>query len=105
LDGVYLPVTFITLANSARSDASNGLWLSVGNLKGVRVLQDFLPSRSASPSVNFSADPVSGANVIKPLADQQAYVTFGAGVSGQELNEALHKSGLFTMGAAYGTRF
>jgi hypothetical protein len=86
----------------SRSDASNGLWLSVGNLKGVRVLREFSPSRSSAPSVNFSADPVSSANVIEALENQQAYVNFGAGVSGQELNEALHKSGLFTMGAAYG---
>jgi hypothetical protein len=66
------------------------------------VHQDYSPARTGWLSLNYSADPVSSANVIKPLAEEDAYVTFGTGVSSQELNDALHKSGLFTMGAAYG---
>ena len=33
---------------------------------------------------------------------EQAYVTFGAGLSTQRLNNALAPSNLFTMGAAHG---
>jgi FAD/FMN-containing dehydrogenase len=40
--------------------------------------------------------------VIQPIPGQQAYVSFGAGVTTQELNDALAPSGLMTMGAAHG---
>jgi hypothetical protein len=72
----------------------------VGNLKGVRVAESYTATASGVPAVNYTADPVNTVNVIKPIAGKQAFVTFGAGVGTQDLNDALHKSGLFTIGAA-----
>ncbi|KAF2404017.1 FAD-binding domain-containing protein [Trichodelitschia bisporula] len=83
-----------------RNDAASGLWLAVGNIKGVRVLDSFTPSADGALPANYSADPVETANVIKQAPGKQAYVTFGAGVSTQELVDALDKSGLFPIGAA-----
>jgi hypothetical protein len=74
----------------------------VGNLKGVRIAESYTATASGVPAVNYSADPFNTINVIKPTPGKQAYVTFGAGVGGQDLNDALHKSGLFTMAAASG---
>ena len=53
--------------------------------------------------VDYKSDPIKGANQIAPSPDKQAAVTFGAGVTTQELNNALDPSLLFTMGAAHGT--
>jgi hypothetical protein len=55
------------------------------------------------PSVNYTADPVGHVNVINVAPNSKPVVTFGTGVSTQELNDAMDKSGLFTMGAAAAT--
>jgi hypothetical protein len=49
-------------------------------------------------------DPVDKqpANTIVAVKGQQAAVTFGTGISTQELNDALGPSKLFTLGAAHG---
>ena len=83
-----------------RNHAPNGLSLSVGNFKGVRVLESFTPTMEGALSVDYSSDPIGGANTIKPVPGKQAAVTFGVGVSTQELTNALHRSQLFAMGAA-----
>jgi hypothetical protein len=83
-----------------RSDAPSGLSLMVGNFKGVRVADSFEPSAAGAPNVNYTAHPITSVNVVKPVPGKQAFVTFGAGVSGHQLNNALAKSGLFTMAAA-----
>jgi hypothetical protein len=59
---------------------------------------------SGAREVNVAADPIKGANKIKPIPGKQAYVTFGVGVTTQELNNALDASGLMTMGAAHGMK-
>jgi hypothetical protein len=74
--------------------------LAVGNLKGVSVFEDYTPTPEGVPAVNPSMEPVSTANVIQHTPGKQAYVTFGAGVSSQELYDALNKSRLVTVGAA-----
>jgi hypothetical protein len=71
----------------------------VGNFKGVRVSKSFVPSPNGTENVDYSADPIEKANVLKLAPGSQAVVTFGAGVSSQQLNNALAKSGLFTMTA------
>ncbi|KAF2417423.1 FAD-binding domain-containing protein [Tothia fuscella] len=96
----------LTITNSGsdflgRCDAGSGLWLAVGNLKGLRVHQD-IHAAYESPPLNYSADPVSTANFIGPDRFDDAYVSFGTGVTAQELNDALAKSGLFAIGSAYG---
>jgi hypothetical protein len=58
-------------------------------------------SKDGSADAAEAAD-IQPSNVIKPVTGQQAAVTFGVGVSTQELNDALDKSGLFTLGAAHG---
>lgn len=85
-----------------RNDAPTGLSLMVSNLKGVKVLTSFAPSEKGAASPDYAADPVAGANKITVVPGQQPAVTFGAGVSTQELHDALAPSGLFTMGAAHG---
>ena len=72
----------------------------VGNLKGVRVAETYYPKLSGVAPLEYRAEPVASANTILRRPDGQAYVTFGAGVSSQELNDALNKSGLVTVGAA-----
>jgi hypothetical protein len=68
-------------------------------MKGVRVLESFSPSVQGAESVNYK----TVTNVIKPSADKQAAVTFGAGMTSTELNRELRKSGLYTIGAAHGS--
>ncbi|TGZ81304.1 FAD-binding domain-containing protein, partial [Ascodesmis nigricans] len=91
----------LTLLNSGhdflgRNDAPSGLSLDVSQLAGVRVLSSFTPSAQGAEA------PLSEPNVITPGSGQAA-VTFGAGVSTQQLNDALAPSNLFTLGAAHGS--
>ena len=80
-----------------RNNAPSGLSLDVSRLGGVKVLEDFTPSLTGAES------PVKSVNTIIPAVNKQAAVTFGVGISTQRLNNALHASKLFTMGAAHGT--
>jgi FAD/FMN-containing dehydrogenase len=82
-----------------RSDAPSGLSLNVANFKGIRVAQSFTALDKGLPDVDYSTDSTK-VNIIKPVAGKQAVVSFGAGMAGQELNNALHKSGLMIMAAA-----
>jgi hypothetical protein len=68
-------------------------------LKGVRVLESFTPSVNGAEPVDYK----TVTNVIKPSADKQAAVTFGGGMTSDELNRELRKSGLYTIGAAHGS--
>ncbi|QDS68944.1 hypothetical protein FKW77_008585 [Venturia effusa] len=79
-----------------RNDAPNGLAVVTTGLKGIRVLSSFTPTTKGAESVNSTTQ----ANTIPPQSDQ-AYVTFGAGYSTQQLNNELAKSKLFTLGAAH----
>jgi hypothetical protein len=72
--------------------------LAVPDMKGVRVLDSFTPTRNGAESVTYK----TVTNVIKAKTGQQAAVTFGAGMSSSELNRELAKSGLWTVGAAHG---
>lgn len=81
-----------------RNDAPSGLSLDISKLTGVNVLTSFTPGTTGATSPS----PSAAANVVKPVAGQQAAVTFGAGVSTQALNDAIAASGLFTLGAAHG---
>ncbi|KAI5856026.1 hypothetical protein BZA05DRAFT_434459 [Tricharina praecox] len=82
-----------------RNDAPSGLSLDISKLTGVNVLTSFTPGTTGATSPS----PSAAANVVKPVAGQQAAVTFGAGVSTQALNDAIAASGLFTLGAAHGS--
>lgn len=77
--------------------------LSVNNLKGVQVLSEFQAQTGGAKEVNYASDPVSEANEIKLAPLLQPAVSFGAGVTTQELNDALDISGLVAMGAVDGT--
>ncbi|KAF1812801.1 FAD-binding domain-containing protein [Eremomyces bilateralis CBS 781.70] len=97
----------LTIVNSGhdflgRNDAPTGLSLMVGDLKGAKVLQSFTPSEKGAESPDYEVGAVASANKITVLPGQQPAVTFGAGVSTQELHDVLAPSGLFTMGAAHG---
>jgi hypothetical protein len=70
----------------------------VAHLKGVRILESFSPTAEGVPSVNSSSKAVKTS--IPP--GKQAYVTFGSGMSTQQLNNAIAPSNLFTMGAGHG---
>jgi hypothetical protein len=85
-----------------RNDAPNGLLLSLKYLKGVHVHNETRVKTDGFDAVNFEDDPLLS-NVVHWMnrATQHA-VTFGAGVTTQELNDALELSGLFTIGAAHG---
>jgi FAD/FMN-containing dehydrogenase len=68
-------------------------------MKGIRVLESFTPTTAGAESVNYTTQ----ANTIKPIANQQAAVTVGGGVNIEELNKALGKSRLYSVGAAHGS--
>jgi hypothetical protein len=65
-------------------------------IKGVKVLESF------TPTAQGAAKPGRAVNKIVPVPDQQAAVTLGAGVSTQQLHNAVFASKLFTIGAAHG---
>jgi hypothetical protein len=90
-------------SNNLRNDAPSGLGLSLEKLRGVRVLESYEPIAKGAEVVDFTSDPVKGANKIMAVPGKQAAVTFGSGVTTQELNNAIDPSLLFTMGAAHGT--
>jgi hypothetical protein len=68
----------------------------------VRVLQSYEPAAKGAEVVDYTSDPIKSANRILPVPGKQAAVTFGSGVTTQELNDAIDPSLLFTMGAAHG---
>jgi hypothetical protein len=63
----------------------------------------FTPGTNGTIAIDYTSNPITKANIVKPVASQQAAVTIGTGVSTQELIYALDKSGLFSFGAASGT--
>jgi hypothetical protein len=73
--------------------------LAVAGLKGARVLDSFTPTLKGAEPV----DSKTVTNVIKPTPGKQAAVTFGGGMTSDELNRELRKSGLYTIGAAHGS--
>jgi hypothetical protein len=65
-------------------------------IKGVKVLESF------TPTAQGAAKPGKKVNKIVPVPNQQAAVTFGAGMSTQQLHNAVYSSKIFTIGAAHG---
>jgi FAD binding domain len=80
-----------------RNDAPSGLVIDVYELKGIKVLKEFVPTP------NGAEPPTKELNVIVPTDGKQAAVTIGIGISTQVLNDALDKSKLVTVGAAHGS--
>lgn len=81
-----------------RNDAPSGLRLSVGDIKGIRLSKKFTANATGVPALgnNEKAEKMTMA------AGDEAFVTFGAGMSTQLINNAIAPSGLFTLGAAHG---
>jgi hypothetical protein len=73
------------------------LTLDVSLLKGIKVLESFQPTAQGAEK------PKKTVNTIKTVPGQQAAVTFGAGVSTQQLHNAVYPSRLLTIGAAHGS--
>lgn len=68
-------------------------------MKGVRVHESFTPTANGAETVNSA----TVANTIKPDPKKQAAATVGAGITADELNKVLAKSGLYSIGAAHGS--
>lgn len=66
-------------------------------LKGIKVLEGYQPTTQGVEK------PPKAVNTIKLVPGQQAAVTFGAGVSTQQLHNAVYPSKLLTIGAAHGS--
>jgi len=81
-----------------RNDAPSGLTVDVSLLKGTKILESYTPTEEGV------AKPPKVLNTIVPVPGKQAAVTFGAGVSTQQLQNAAYPSKLFTIGAAHGKR-
>ena len=64
-------------------------------IRGIKALESF------TPTAQGAAKP-GKLNKIVPVAGKQAAVTFGAGTSTQQLQNAFYPSKLFTIGAAHG---
>jgi hypothetical protein len=79
-----------------RNDAPSGLTLDLSLLKGIKVLDHF------KPSFEGAKKPGSTVNTIIPVPGRQAAVTFGVGVTTQQLHNAVYSSKLMTIGAAHG---
>jgi hypothetical protein len=82
----------------ARNDAPSGILLDVGGMKGVRVVDGFVPTVKGADGVDWK----TVTNVVERVEGREYAATFGAGVSYAELNKELAKSGLWTIGAAHG---
>jgi FAD/FMN-containing dehydrogenase len=82
----------------ARNDAPSGILLDVGGMKGVRVVDGFVPTVRGAEGVDWK----TVTNVVSRVEGREYAATFGAGVSYAELNKELAKSGLWTIGAAHG---
>jgi FAD/FMN-containing dehydrogenase len=80
-----------------RNDAPTGLLIDTGALRGIHVLEEFVPTEKGADK------PGETVNVIVPKPGKQAAVTIGVGISTQMLNDALDKSKLVTVGAAHGS--
>jgi hypothetical protein len=93
-------LTVITTGHDqqGRSDAGSGLIIDLSNLRGVRVLESFVPTEQGAESPDHNAPP----NVIVPKDGVQAAVTFGPAVAGLALNYAVHNSSLWTISGAAG---
>ncbi|TID27798.1 Low-affinity potassium transport protein [Venturia nashicola] len=81
-----------------RNDATSGLGLSVGDIKGIRLSKKFTANATGVPALG----PNEKAEKMTMAAGDEAFVTFGAGMSTQLINNAIAPSGLFTLGAAHG---
>ena len=64
-------------------------------IKGIKVLESFTPTEQGAAKPGKT-------NRIVPVPNQQAAVTFGAGMSTQQLHNGVYGSKLFTIGAAHG---
>jgi hypothetical protein len=88
----------LTTVHGNRNDAASGLLLNVKDMKGVRVLESFEPTKEGAEPVTYK----TVTNVIKPVAGKQPAVTVGAGINTEEIQRELRKSGLYATGAAHG---
>jgi FAD/FMN-containing dehydrogenase len=88
----------MTFFNCYRNDAPSGLLLNVADMKGIRVLESFKPTKEGVESVNYKTET----NTITPIPGKQAAATVGGGVIYKEFNKALARSGLYSTGAAHG---
>jgi hypothetical protein len=66
-------------------------------LQGIQVHEEFIPTAAGV------AKPKKVVNTIVPVPGKQAAVTFGVGVSSQQLHNAVNPSKLLTIGAAHGS--
>jgi FAD/FMN-containing dehydrogenase len=90
------------LANKdQRNDAPNGLMVSVKHMKGIQVLENPEVKEEGFPEANYVDDSAT-ANVVSYNNRSKYAVTVGAGVTTQELNDALEPSRLFSVAAAHG---
>ncbi|TLD19356.1 Mitochondrial intermediate peptidase [Venturia nashicola] len=92
-------LTLITTGHDfpGRNDAPTGLSLDTSLLKGINVIEEFVPTPAGAPK------PKGGGNAIVPVAGKQPAVTFGVGVTSQLLHDAVSRSKLLTIGAAHGS--
>lgn len=81
-----------------RSDAGSGLLLDLSFLRGIKVHEFFISTKSGTDRLDHTEDP----NVITPVPGVQAAATFGPAAAGLYLNYALDPSGLFSMSGAAG---
>jgi hypothetical protein len=91
-------VQWLTLGSFYRNDAPSGLLLNVAEMKGIRILESFTPTKGGAESVTYK----SKANTIVPIPGKQAAATVGGGVIYREFNKALRSSGLYSTRATHG---
>jgi FAD/FMN-containing dehydrogenase len=83
-----------------RNDAPNGLLLSVRHLKGIQVSSD-VEVRGDGFEPVVTEDSIA-ANVLQSQPRERYVVSIGAGVTTQELVDALGPSGLVSIAAGHG---
>lgn len=81
-----------------RNDAGSGLLLDLSFMRGIELHQSFATTEDGIARLDHTKEP----NVITPMPGAQAAVTFGPAAAGQYLNNALDKSGLFSVTGAAG---
>jgi FAD binding domain len=80
-----------------RNDAPSGLLLPVSGLKGIRLLEEYIPTTKGAEPVNYKTPT----NTIQLKPSKQAAATIGGGITGTDLLNVLTRIGMTALTAAH----
>jgi hypothetical protein len=80
-----------------RNDAPSGLLLTVSGLKGIRLLEEYIPTAKGAEPINYKTPT----NTIRPNPGKQAAATIGGGITGSDLLNVITRIGMVALTAAH----